>query len=179
MAIVRPRHWALLLAALVPTLPLLGQTPECLERTVTVSVMGSDGRPVHGLLAKDFRPSLRGNTVVAAHITEDMSAHRVVLLLDVSESVTGPPGEWNSVVTLAASLVQRLPSQMPLAIMTFAERTELLSDFTSNRDEKLRKLEALRTMDWHKSRTGTGTALLDALSLGLSVLRPARPGDTL
>ena len=103
--------------ALIPLVPLDAQSDQCLARSITVTVVADDGKPVENLRAADFRASLRGNTVKIVHADFNKNPRRVVVMLDVSDSVTRPTGVWPSVLATARDFVRIVPPYVSVAVM--------------------------------------------------------------
>jgi von Willebrand factor type A domain len=166
-------------AAFVIGIPAQGQTDSCLDRTVTVSVADKDGLHVTGLKPSDFKAHMWGGNLRVASATQDTKPRRMVLLLDTSDSVTAPTGEWKNVLAVAKEIVTLMPSHVSIAITTFSSRSHVVSDFSDDRATKLSKLAALEGIDWVHQEDSKNTALLDAIASALALLRPAQSGDTI
>lgn len=159
--------------------PLLAQD-QCLVRSITVTVTADDGKPIDNLGATDFRASLRGNSIDVVRADYERNPRRLVVMLDVSPSVTGGLGDWTPVLAAARDMVASLPSHVSVAAMIFATGTQVVGGFDESRTAILAKMGSLETVNRQTVKAvGKGTALIDAVARGLSLLEPTRPGDAM
>ena len=160
-------------------IPLAAQPDTCLIRNITVNVDGPDGLPVTNLQASDFRGTLRGNAIEVVRATYEKSPRRLLILLDVSKSMTRSPGEWSATLGMLEEFVAGAPSNVSVGVMIFAGGTTLITGFVRDRSTTVARLAGLKTIT-KQSVEGIGkTAIFDALGTGLSLFGPARPGDSI
>ncbi len=146
-------------------------------RTVVVSVHTQKGQQVNGLDASHFRAKVDGNSVQILSARYDTSPHRVVLLLDVSGSMTDNLGLERKV---AETLLSQINPASPVALLSFATTVSNRLPFGTNRLVLRVALEGLEPPPMIKGAKSTRkTALLDALVEGLGMLDPPQPGDAL
>jgi uncharacterized protein with von Willebrand factor type A (vWA) domain len=171
-----------LVCALLSVPTLIGQNlPEALLRTVSVNVVGEGGVFLRGLNKENFRVTYRGKPANVLHLACTEGPRRVVILLDVSGSMsgqeTGESGKWQIARAAAWELVASLPRGSKAALITFADKTQtraaLSADFSPIQDwlnsEATRHPELLRGK----------TALYAAVLAAVKVLEPAEPGDAI
>lgn len=125
------------------------------EVLLAVTVRDADGRPVTGLTGDDFivaedrvRQTLESCTVATLPVN-------VVLVLDASGSVFS---ELASIRRAAASFVAALGPEDRVSVIQFADKVELLQDWTSDHEE------IKHALNW-RYRGGEATAFWDALYL--------------
>ncbi|MEJ7616016.1 MAG: VWA domain-containing protein [Pyrinomonadaceae bacterium] len=120
------------------------------------------------MTAKDFQVFENGQPKPIAEVESSSAPFKLVLLLDVSGSVE----ELLDFIRKAArSFVTTASSQDRLAVISFRDDVQLVSDFTTNRRQLL---EAVDQID-----AGGSTALYDSLAyVLLHTLRPLRGART-
>lgn len=140
------------------------------RRTVRLSANVTDrlGRAISGLTAKDFQVFENGQLKPIAEVEPSSAPFNLVLLLDVSGSVEE---RLDFIRKAARSFVTTASSQDRLAVISFRDDVQLISDFTTNRPQLL---EAVNQID-----AGGSTALYDSLAyVLLHTLRPLRGART-
>jgi len=119
---------------------------------VPVAVSDSHGRSILGLTRQDFRVFDEGEERAINNFVLDRTPLHVVLLLDVSGSVRE---EIDEIKEAAVSFARAFDRDDRIAVMTFADKLELVQDWT-NDSRKIRK-------SLKKLEPGYRTALFDAL----------------
>ena len=121
---------------------------------VTVPVVVTDGysRFVTGLTRRDFRLQEDGVPQEIADFSSTEAPFNVALLLDASRSTRKKLG---TIRRAALDFIRQLQPQDRVLIVTFDERVRFLSDFTSDRKELERVVNAVET--------GYATSLYDAI----------------
>jgi len=89
------------------------------RRVVAVNVLDEQGRQVTGLTAENFRGKYRGQPVRIVAAEWDTGPKRIVILLDMSESMDGVPGKWSYARTAFQGLLAHGPEGARLALVTF------------------------------------------------------------
>lgn len=132
---------------------------------VPVSVRDAQGRPVQDLAKEDFR--LFDNGVPRSITVFDAQPTPVSLVfgLDCSGSMQR---YFPFVRAAAVEFIRQLPSAFQVSLLTFAEKTERVCDFTFDRSHLYYAIDRSKA-------TGNETALLDASRRALDALR-RRPG---
>lgn len=111
-----------------------------------------DGRAVNSLKREDFLLSEDGQRQEIVHFSQDRLPLSILLLLDLSASVRPVIEEIRNG---ALQAMEHLRPEDEVALMTFADKTRLLQDFT--RDRKVIVEQISRTLE--KSFVGVGTSI--------------------
>jgi Ca-activated chloride channel family protein len=130
------------------------------EVLLPVSVRDPEGRPVRGLTKDDF---IVAEDRVRQTITSCVEAQvpvNVLLLMDASGSVFS---ELKSIRSAAKQFVERLGPEDKLSVIQFADKVELIQDWTSNHED------VKHALSW-RYKGGQATAYWDALFLAASQL---------
>lgn len=115
-----------------------------------------DGRAINSLKREDFLLSEDGQRQEIVHFSQDRLPLSILLLLDLSASVRPVIEEIRNGALQAMS---HLRPEDEVALMTFADQTRLLQDFT--RDRKIIVEQISRTLE--KSFVGVGTSIHTSL----------------
>ena len=131
---------------------------------VQARVTDRNGRAVAGLTAKDFTVSEGGVERAVRDVSPTTAPFNLVLLLDVSGSV----GERIDFIRKAAlAFLSTAGPQDRIAIVSFRDDVQLVSDFTSDRRVLAERIKDIQA--------GGATAVYDALGYSLvQILRPLR-----
>ncbi|MBA3247207.1 MAG: VWA domain-containing protein, partial [Pyrinomonadaceae bacterium] len=136
------------------------------QRVVRVNANVTDlhGRAIKGLIAEDFTVYENGELRSISEVAPATSAFNLVLLLDVSGSVEE---RLDFIRKAALDFLNTVSPQDRIAIISFRDDIQLISDFTTDRTllaERIKDIEA-----------GGGTAVYDALAYTLvHTLAPLR-----
>ena len=151
----------------------------CQQRAVIVNVLDRRGIPVKGLLKDNFKASFRGHPVNILSNSYTSGPRRIVILLDVSASMTGDVGakKWAIARSAVQGLVASAPSKTNIFLITFAEKIEQQLDATFDRQAITNWLNAPSTSD-PKTLKGH-TALFAAIMEAFKRLEPTQPGDAI
>ena len=133
--------WLLFLAGLAPELP--AQEASSQRLTVAVNVVDSGGNVVRGLTTTNFSGKIGPKDVKIVSVTLDNQPRRIVILLDVSGSMTGSRSRWNLAYRAAWDIIALAPAESSLALLVFAETVEDTVKFTQEREAVLQRLSAL------------------------------------
>jgi Ca-activated chloride channel family protein len=145
--------------------PLDVKTPagQSLAR-VQARVTDHNGRAISGLTEKDFAVTEDGVERAVREVTPSTAPFNIVLLLDVSGSVEE---RLDFIRKAALNFLDTAGPQDRIAIISFRDDVQLVSDFTSDRrllDERIKDIQA-----------GGATSLYDALGFALvNTLKPLR-----
>ena len=130
---------------------------------INASILDASGQLVSGLGVENFTVGggLAGSAHVTAaeNVTDDDLAFASVLVIDTSSSMADRP--IREAKKAAATYVNSLRANDPVAILTFSTSASLLVDYTTDRERLLRAIDSLAY--------GGQTALYDATRLGIEV----------
>jgi hypothetical protein len=108
------------------------QTPPPEARTLAVSVVDREGKPVPKLAASNFRGEFRGEPVKILAATVDQSPRRIALVVDTSAGMGKDATRWRFAWDAAEDLVLSLAPVHEIVFLTVADKlwqhTKLLSD---------------------------------------------------
>jgi len=150
-----------------------------LRRTLAVNVLDERMQPVSGLTAVNFRGRFRDEEVRIVSVTADTQPRRIVLLVDVSESMATRVGRWGLAVEAAEHLLGTGPPDSTIALVTFAEKVEARTGFEFETQKARQALKAVRPAGDSSDPSGTRTALRDAVMEATRLLTPSRTGDAI
>jgi Ca-activated chloride channel family protein len=122
--------------------------------SLPVSVMDRRGRYILDLTKGDFQIFEDGKQQEVAFFDTTEKPFTVVLLLDVSRSTRF---KIQDIQTAAISFIGQLRPDDKVMVVAFAETVELLSDFTTDRDQLKRSI--------HSTRFKDGTSMYDAFKM--------------
>jgi Ca-activated chloride channel homolog len=122
--------------------------------TIPVSVMDRDGRYIPNLQKEEFRVWEDGVEQEVAFFQSVDKPFSVVLMLDTSPSTAF---RLEDIQDAAISFINQLRNDDRVMVVSFNDKIEILSEFTTDR----RKLERAIT----HARTGDGTRLYDAVDM--------------
>lgn len=151
-----------------PTLLKNGRTNTVVNsdaaRRLNISVTDKQGRAVNNLSKADFTVFEGAETREILDVQPTATPFNLVLLLDVSGSVED---HINFIRKAARNFINTVSPQDSLAVVTFGDDVQVLSNFSGN---KRQLSDSLDTFD-----AGGGTALYDALAFTLvETLKPLR-----
>lgn len=120
------------------------------QAALVVSVLDETGAPIKGLTAEDFKVRVGGEPVgpLAVTLVAATDEHlSVVLGVDVSGSMKGRP--FDETTKALTSFLLQLEKGDMVALFSFGSEVRLLTDFTTDRAEVQRRVEALSpTEQW-------------------------------
>jgi Ca-activated chloride channel homolog len=122
--------------------------------SLPVSVMDRRGRYILDLTKDDFQIFEDGKQQEVAFFDTTEKPFTVVLLLDVSRSTRF---KIQDIQTAAISFIDQLRPEDKVMVVAFAEQVELLSNFTTDRDQLKRSIYSTRFKD--------GTSMYDAFKM--------------
>ena len=170
------------LALLLGSVALAGRAQVCsaeapLRRTLAVNVLDAQGNLVRGLTAADFRASFRGQPVKILSFDRTTGSRRIVILLDISGSMTGSQRKMKLGLTAAEDAAVYSSAETRLALLIFAEKVVDKVDFSEGRSTVAAKLAAIKAGKEPPYDVKGGTALIDTLVEATKMLSPGKSGD--
>lgn len=131
-----------------------------------------------GLTGGNFRASLRGKPVRVVSAAYDTGPKRVVIVVDVSGSMTGS-GRLRWGLAFAQYVVSLAPPETSLALITFSNGIEDTLNFSQSRDALKKEIVRLQSSPLDGAKVPRKTALNDVLVGTLALLRPTIVGDAI
>jgi len=155
-----------------------GQSGHCLDRTFIANVFDHGAVPT-GLTKDNFQIAYHGQSLTPLHISYSEGPRRVMVLLDVSGSMStlGNTAKWKIARLAAWDLVAALLPGSKVGLITFSTTSETQAPLSTNHapiTDWINRGEN-RRLDMLKGRT----ALYDAIQSALTQLRPTEPGDAI
>jgi hypothetical protein len=135
------------------------------------------------LTKENFRVHINGKPVEVLDARYTVAPRRIVVLLDMSGSMSGGHGghdsaKWKITREVLEDLLAQMPGDVPIAMLTFAGTIREEFDFPNSRTTIAKRLDDLFVPPKLKHGAGS-TALFDAILQGLRLLGPVQTGDAL
>jgi len=148
--------------------------------SVVVNVFDTRGNAIRNLTKENFRVRLNGKPVAVVDAQYNLAPRRIVVLLDMSGSMTGEEGpeKWQIARDAVDDLLVQAPGNVPIAMLTFADNVHDVFDFPQSRTaiaKWLRENESQRPNLKRPART----ALFDAILAALKLMAAIQPGDVI
>jgi hypothetical protein len=171
-----PRVAAISLAVIASVAPAGGQSGNCLERIIPLSIVSKDGSPLPNIGPSTFTGSTQGGAVKINSVILDLQPRRVLLLLDVSGSFDRM-SDWHT--DTALDLLDHIPPPNEVGVPIFSESIKLLAPPTTDRAQIREQIDS---MFGHTSTQSTvkfkgRTSLWDSIRDGAKLLGSQRFGD--
>ncbi len=149
-------------------------------RSVVVNVFDAHGNVIRDLTRKNFRVRLNGKLVEVLDARYSLAPRRIVVLLDMSGSMTGAGDtpKWRIAREAVEDLLAQTPDDVSIAMLTFSSKVRDVFNFTQSRTaiaEWLKEGPGQR----HHLKLPAKTALFDAILAGLNLSQPAQSGDVI
>jgi hypothetical protein len=90
-------------------------------RSVIVNVYDRHGSAISDLSTEDFHVFLGGKPVAVLDAHYSTRPRRIVILMDMSVSMTAEDAEWNIAREAVLAVLAQTPKDVPIAMATFAE----------------------------------------------------------
>lgn len=145
---------------------------QCNEVRVLATVRNNNQQVVSGLSSSNFAAKLNGKPAQINSVQQNLFAHRVVMLLDHSGSMTG--SRWQIVQSAALDFAKHLPVNIPIAVVLFDEKIQILAPL-GDRQQAIQTLRKLPTQSLPRSRT----RLWDAIDTAATLFGTPRLGDSI
>jgi hypothetical protein len=120
--------------------PAWGQSDNCLERTIPLSIISRDGSQLPSVNLQLFNASIRGKPVEINSVAPDQSPRRILILVDVSASFIARSA-WS--LGVAADLLDRIPPPSEIGIASFSKSLNLLAAPTTDRARIRTQLDSI------------------------------------
>src|SRR5690349_6916183 len=156
----------------------LSALSDCTE-TVPVNVRDRQGKLVVGLEPGMFQATVHGQRVKVQSSKVQRGFRRIVLLLDISGSMTETRGTWGMARLIAGDLVSSAGPANSIALMTFSDRIIESTGFSPVTSNLAQRVQALEKADNKLTIHGRKTALLDAIGSAAALFSQSMPGDTI
>jgi hypothetical protein len=165
-----------LLAIACPVLAQTAQVPAP-NVSIKVNVVDGNGQTVPGLTRDNFRVRLNGKPAALLDAHYGVVPGRIVVLLDVSGSMTAQvaSAKWEIAREAALDLLTHQRDDVPIALLTFSRQVRDRFDFHQGREAITKWLEERPAAPFSKG--DNRTALFDAVSDALQLLQPYQLGD--
>jgi Mg-chelatase subunit ChlD len=157
----------------VPTC-LFAQQPDCLHRTIAVSVVDEKDAPIAGLTAENFRGSFRGAPVKIVSAKFDARPIKLVILLDLSGSMA-LGSKLRVAQFIVADALSSAPAGSQVALITISDKAKIYAGLLQDKQAMSDLMRDVNRMD--RTSLKGGTALWDAVGAAVKLLSPPQPGD--
>ena len=164
-------------------LPLQSAVPQnaCEEHTFPANAVDSHGQQILGLTTEQFRAVLQGQPVKVMSANFKSGPQRIVVLIDLSDSVWVDSKERELVKLVAQDVVSAGPPQAQLALATFSSEFKTIvglgQDRETVREGILRLSPKIKTSSTPLS--SGGTAMNDAILEAANMFGNPQPGDVI
>ncbi|MGH9731333.1 MAG: vWA domain-containing protein [Candidatus Acidiferrales bacterium] len=172
-----------LLFCLLSALPCTTNAQQPETRVMPATVVTTDGKALTSLQSQNVR--IHNRDVRLMSFSLDTSPRRIVLLLDISDSMTISNGNvtlWDAAVHTAGLFLDRVPETDSISVYAFANREKQLVPFTRDHGAIRAAIHGLLKpgSEEAKQEYGTGTRLDEALNSILNLLSESPQfGDTI
>lgn len=149
-------------------------------RSVIVNVLDRQGAPFRDLTKDNFVARMNGKPVEVLDARYSVAPRRIVLLLDLSVSMTGEREalKWRIAREGVNDLLAQTPHDVSISLLAFATTIQARFDFSQGRDA-IAKWFAAGGQERFRDAKGKKTALYDSIAEALKLLNPVQPGDSL
>jgi uncharacterized protein with von Willebrand factor type A (vWA) domain len=98
------------------------------QQAIPVTIVSLNGARVPELTSANFVASYKGKAVQVVSASIDKSGRRIVLLLDVSDSMLGrdSDADWNFPLNIAKHLLAAMPSSTAIGLSAFGTELDTL-----------------------------------------------------
>ncbi len=153
-------------------------TPE--TRSVIVNVLDRHGVPIRDLTKDNFVARVNGKPVEVLDAQYSVAPRRIVVLLDMSGSMATEKAKWQIGCNAVGGLLSQTPSDVPIAMLTFAGKVRDTVDFGQGRTaiDKWINDGSNRLQPSLKYPEGR-TAFYDAILAGLKLFGSSQAGDAI
>lgn len=152
------------------------------QQAIPVSVVSLNSSKVPELTSANFAASYKGKAVRVESVRVDNTVRRIVLLLDVSDSMLGrdSDADWNFPLDVGENLLAAMPPSTVIGLSAFGTELEHAIPPTNDRKKLQDELEAVRKARWSFSKHDQAdTSIRDAIIAGAKLFDHPQLGDAL
>lgn len=144
-----------------------------------VNVLDRNGNALRDLTKDNFRVKVNGRPTALLAAYYGLAPRRIVVLLDMSGSMTGvkDDNKWRIAREAVDVLLAETRVDVPVALLTFSSEVRNRFDFSQGRPSVAAFLK--QGPSQQSDNKPMKTALFDAVLAAAKLLEPARPGDTI
>jgi von Willebrand factor type A domain len=151
---------------------------KCASRTVTVNVRDRQGNFITGLSPSSFLVTQNGTPITVSSADMEVGP-RVVLLLDVTGSMTSQAAKWQTVKLVSEHMVLSSRNSFRVALVLFASDVVETLDFSHSGKEILERVRRLGDGQTVARKGKRQTALLDAALRASTLFGVPEAGDAI
>jgi Mg-chelatase subunit ChlD len=155
------------------------QAPIQSTRSLIVNVLDRNGNAVRDLTKDSFRVKVNGHPAAIVAASYDLSPRRIVVLLDMSGSMSGGAEQskkWRIAREAVEEFLVETPADVQVALVTFSSKVHNVIELSLDRSS----IEAwLKHGSSERSDIKGTTAFYDAAVAAAKLLQPARDGDAI
>ncbi len=139
-----------MLSLLACVLIFLCGTLSFAQQAIPVSIVNLSGLKVPELTTANFVASYNGKAVQVESASPDNNGRRIVLLLDVSDSMLGrtSDADWNFPLDVADHLLAAMPPSTAIGLAAFGTGLEHVMSPTNDRTKLKDEVEVVRKARW-------------------------------
>lgn len=165
-----------------PALIIAQQYKDCREHVFPTNVVDLHGQQVSDLTSEQFRAIFLGQPATVISAEFQSRPQRILMLVDVSDSMSDDPKQWQLVRLVVDDMVSYGPFQAQLALVTFSDTVEIDVRFGQNRDAVRGAIFSFKPRSKTASNaagkdTQGGTAFNDAILEAAKMFGSPQPGD--
>jgi hypothetical protein len=160
----------------------LCRTQSSAQQAVPVSLVNLSGGKTPELTNDNFVASYKGKAVRVRSAGPDGGARRIVLLIDVSDSMLGwkLDADWNFPLNVAENLLDSMPSNTAIGMSAFGTELQHVIRPTNDRKKLKDEVEVVRKIHWSFSKPNEAdTSIRDAIIAGAKLFDHPQLGDAL
>ncbi len=157
-------------------------TPALAQQAIPVSVFTRSGKSLPKLSGANFKATYKGKKVRVRTVTADHLVHRIVLLIDVSDSMLGrySDADWDYPLNVAQQLLSAMPSNTAIGLAAFGTGLQHVISPTIDRKKVVEEVERVRKAHWSFSQGDQAdTSIRDAIIAGAKMFDHPQLGDVL
>ena len=152
------------------------------QQAIPVSIVNLSGLKVPELTIANFVASYNGKAVQVESASPDNNGRRIVLLLDVSDSMLGrtSDADWNFPLDVADHLLAAMPPSTAIGLAAFGTGLEHVMSPTNDRTKLKDEVEVVRKARWSFSKHDQAdTSIRDAIIAAAKLFDHPQLGDVL